>query len=118
MKKYDDLLVFVTVVDRQSFIGAARQLGLPPGTVSRKVQELETRLGIMLLNRTTRRLSVTEVGREVYDAASRGFAAIEEAESLAIVHHDKPAGVRSASRGGYTPASRDSNLGFRLARSL
>jgi DNA-binding transcriptional LysR family regulator len=72
VKKYDDLLVFVTVVDRQSFIGAARQLNLPPGTVSRKVQELETRLGITLLNRTTRRLSVTEVGREVYDAASRG----------------------------------------------
>lgn len=93
MKKYDDLLVFVTVVDRQSFVGAARQLNLPPGTVSRKVQELEARLGITLLNRTTRRLSVTEVGREVYDAAARGFAAIEEAESLAIVHQDKPAGV-------------------------
>ncbi|HMN71736.1 MAG TPA: LysR family transcriptional regulator [Rhodoblastus sp.] len=93
MKKFDDLLVFVTVVDRQSFIGAARQLKLPPGTVSRKVQELETRLGITLLNRTTRRLSVTEVGREVYEAAARGFAAIEEAESLAIVHHDTPSGV-------------------------
>ncbi len=93
MKKFDDLLVFVTVVDRQSFIGAARQLGLPPGTVSRKVQELETRLGITLLNRTTRRLSVTEVGREVYDAAARGFAAIEEAESLALVRHETPAGV-------------------------
>lgn len=93
MKKFDDLLVFVTVVERQSFVGAARQLGLPPGTVSRKVQELETRLGITLLNRTTRRLAVTEVGREVYESAARGFAAIEEAESLAIERHDKPAGV-------------------------
>jgi len=93
VKKFDDLLVFVTVVDRQSFIGAARQLGLPPGTVSRKVQELETRLGITLLNRTTRRLSVTEVGREVYDAASRGFAAFEEAESVAVGHHDTPSGA-------------------------
>lgn len=93
MKKFDDLLVFVTVVERQSFVGAARQLGLPPGTVSRKVQELETRLGITLLNRTTRRLAVTEVGREVYESASRGFAAIEEAESLAQQHHDRPAGV-------------------------
>jgi len=93
VKKFDDLLVFVTVVERQSFVGAARQLGLPPGSVSRKVQELESRLGITLLNRTTRRLSVTEVGREVYEAAARGFAAIEEAESLAVVHHDKPTGV-------------------------
>jgi DNA-binding transcriptional LysR family regulator len=93
VKKFDDLLVFVTVVERQSFIGAARQLGLPAGTVSRKVQELEDRLGITLLNRTTRRLAVTEVGREVYESAARGFAAIEEAESLAIQHHDKPSGV-------------------------
>ncbi len=93
MKKFDDLLVFVTVVERQSFIGAARQLGIPAGSVSRKVQELETRLGITLLNRTTRRLAVTEVGREVYESAARGFAAIEEAESLAIQHHNKPSGV-------------------------
>ena len=93
MKKFDDLLVFVTVVERQSFVGAARQLGLPPGTVSRKVQELEARLGITLLNRTTRRLAVTEVGREVYESAARGFAAIEEAESLAVQRHDKPSGV-------------------------
>lgn len=93
MKKFDDLLVFVTVVDRQSFVGAARQLNLPPGTVSRKVQELEARLGITLLNRTTRRLSVTEVGREVYEAAARGFASIEEAESLAVGHLDRPSGV-------------------------
>lgn len=93
MRKFDDLLVFVTVVERQSFVGAARQLRLPAGTVSRKVQELETRLGITLLNRTTRRLSVTEVGREVYEAAARGFAAIEEAESLAIDHHDNPSGA-------------------------
>jgi DNA-binding transcriptional LysR family regulator len=93
VKKFDDLLVFVTVVERQSFVGAARQLGIPPGTVSRKVQELETRLGITLLNRTTRSLSVTEVGREVYESASRGFAAIEEAETLASRHHDEPSGV-------------------------
>lgn len=93
MKKYDDLLVFVTVVERMSFVGAARQLGLPPGTVSRKVQELEARLGVTLLNRTTRSLSVTEAGREVYESAARGFAAIEEAESVAARHHETPSGV-------------------------
>lgn len=93
MRKFDDLLVFVTVVERQSFVGAARQLGLPAGTVSRKIQELEARLGITLLNRTTRRVAVTETGREVYEAAARGFAAIEEAEKLARVHHDRPSGT-------------------------
>ena len=93
MKRFDDLLVFVTVVERQSFVGAARQLDLPPGTVSRKIQELESRLGITLLNRTTRRVAVTETGREVYEAAARGFAAIEEAEARARSHHDTPSGV-------------------------
>ena len=93
MRKFDDLLIFVAVVERQSFVGAARQLDLPPGSVSRKIQELEARLGITLLNRTTRRVAVTETGREVYEAAARGFAAIEEAESLARAHHDTPSGV-------------------------
>jgi DNA-binding transcriptional LysR family regulator len=92
MKKFDDLLVYVRVVERGSFVGAARQLGLPPTTISRKVQELEERLGIQLLRRTTRKLSVTETGQAVYEAAARGFAAIDEAEALAIEHHQLPAG--------------------------
>ena len=57
MKKFDDLLVFVAVVEKQSFVAAARHLNLPATTVSRKVQELEARLGVQLLRRTTRRVS-------------------------------------------------------------
>lgn len=93
MKKFDDLLVFVSVVERQSFVGAARQLGLSPAAVSRKIQELEARLAISLINRTTRRLSITDVGREVYEQAARGFAAIEDAERIAQRRHEKPSGV-------------------------
>jgi DNA-binding transcriptional LysR family regulator len=93
MQRYDDLLIFVRVVERGSFIGAARQLGLPPTTVSRKVQELEARLGSQLLRRTTRRVAVTETGQAVYETASRGFAAIEEAETFARKRHDEPSGV-------------------------
>ena len=93
MRRFDDLLIFVAVVERQSFVGAARQLDIPPGTVSRKIQELEARLGITLLNRTTRRVAVTETGREVYEAAAQGFAAIETAESLARAHQLTPSGV-------------------------
>jgi DNA-binding transcriptional LysR family regulator len=93
VKKFDDLLVFVAVAEKQSFVAAARQLGLPATTVSRKVQELEARLGVQLLRRTTRRVSTTETGRAVYEQAARGFLAIEEAESLARRRHDKPAGV-------------------------
>ena len=93
MRKLDDLLVFVAVVEKQSFVAAARQLGLPPTTVSRKVQELEARLGVQLLRRTTRRVVVTETGQAVYEQAARGLAALDEAESLARRRHDKPAGV-------------------------
>ena len=93
MQRYDDLLIFVRVVERGSFVGAARQLGLPPTTVSRKVQELEARLGSQLLRRTTRRVAVTETGQAVYETAARGFAAIEEAESFARKRHDEPSGV-------------------------
>lgn len=93
MRKFDDLLTFVAVVERQSFVAAARQLDLPPATVTRKIQELEARLGVQLLRRTTRRISVTETGQAVYEEAARGFLAIEAAEGLARRRHDKPAGV-------------------------
>jgi DNA-binding transcriptional LysR family regulator len=96
MQRYDDLLIFVRVVERGSFVGAARQLGLPPTTVSRKVQELEARLGSQLLRRTTRRVAVTETGQAVYETAARGFAAIEEAETFARKRHDEPSGVLRA----------------------
>ena len=93
MQKLDDLIVFTRVVDRGSFIGAARQLGLPAATVSRKVQDLEARLGIELLRRTTRRVFVTDAGREVYDKASRGLALIDEAELVAKSHTGRPSGI-------------------------
>ena len=93
MQKFDDLIVFVRVVDRGSFIGAARQLGLPAATVSRKVQDLEARLGIELLRRTTRRVFVTDAGREVYDKASQGLALIDEAELAARSHTGRPSGI-------------------------
>ena len=93
MRKFDDLLVFVRVVERESFVAAARQLGMPPATVSRKVQELEKRLGVELLRRTTRKVSVTDAGQAVYERAARGLALIDEAEVIAKRHHDSPSGI-------------------------
>lgn len=65
MQDLNDMLYFAEVVTQGSFAGAARALGLPKSRLSRRVAELEGRLGVRLLQRTTRKLSLTQVG-EVY----------------------------------------------------
>lgn len=74
-------LIFAKVVEQGSFTAAARSLGLPKTTVSRKVQELEERLGAQLLNRTTRKLGLTEAGTVYHDHSMRIARELEEAES-------------------------------------
>lgn len=77
----NDTLVFVKVVELGSFTAAARTLHLPNTTVSRKVQELEERLGAQLLHRTTRKLGLTEAGN-IYFAHCQHIARdLDEAES-------------------------------------
>jgi len=77
----NDTLIFVKVVEQGSFIAAAKTLGLPKTTVSRKVQELETRLGAQLLHRTTRKLGLTEAGNIYYEHCQRIARELSEAES-------------------------------------
>ncbi|HET6545157.1 MAG TPA: LysR substrate-binding domain-containing protein [Rhodanobacteraceae bacterium] len=77
----NDTLVFVKVIEQGSFIAAARALGLPRTTVSRKVQDLETRLGAQLLHRTTRKLGLTEAGAVYHEHCQRIARELDEAES-------------------------------------
>lgn len=80
MDKFQEMRVFAAVVDAGSFVGAADALGLSKAAVSRYVSELEERLGARLMQRTTRRLSLTDEG-EVFLARSRDIlASIEESE--------------------------------------
>jgi DNA-binding transcriptional LysR family regulator len=65
MDRLDAMTVLLKVVDRGSFSAASRELGLPLATVSRKVSELETRLGTKLLLRTTRKIALTAAVQEV-----------------------------------------------------
>ena len=60
------MTVFVSVVDNEGFASAARKLRLSPPAVSRAITELETRLGVKLLQRTTRHLQITEAGQRYY----------------------------------------------------
>ena len=77
----NDTLIFVKVVEHGSFISAARVLRLPKTTVSRKVQDLETRLGAQLLHRTTRKLGLTEAGNIYFEHCQRIARELDEAES-------------------------------------
>lgn len=66
MEDLNDLYFFVQVVDHRGFAPAARALGLPKSRLSRRISELENRLGVRLIQRSTRRFAVTEIGQEYY----------------------------------------------------
>jgi len=93
MDRIMSMQAFVQVVDSGSFSGAARRLGVSPALVTGHVQSLEKRLGVQLLNRTTRKLNLTEVGREFYDRSSRILADVDEAESRASAQQSTPRGT-------------------------
>lgn len=77
----NDTLVFVKVVESGSFTAAANSLHMPKATVSRRVQELEERLGAQLLHRTTRKLGLTEAGNIYFAHCQRIARDLDEAES-------------------------------------
>lgn len=78
MRDLNDLTFFVAVVTHRGFAPAARALGVPKSSLSRRVARLEERLGVRLLERSTRRFAVTEVGQEFY---RRSRAVLEEADA-------------------------------------
>jgi DNA-binding transcriptional LysR family regulator len=93
MDPLSDVACFVSVVDCGSFTSAAGQLGLSRAAVSKQVSRLEGRLRARLLNRTTRRLSLTEVGQVFYASAKRGLQEIAEAEAAVSTLQAAPRGT-------------------------
>src|SRR5687768_14891737 len=75
---------FVRVVEAGGFTRAAGLLGLPPSSVSRAVAKLEDELGVTLLERTTRKIALTEAGQAYFERAREALAGLEEANSLAL----------------------------------
>lgn len=82
MDRIDLFRIFARVVETASFTRAADRLGMPRSSVSAAIQELEARLGVRLLNRTTRRVSPTLDGAAFYERCLRVVADVEEAEAL------------------------------------
>ncbi len=85
MQDLGAMALFAGVVEAGSFTGAAAQLGLSKSAVSKQVSRLEERLGARLMNRTTRRLSLTEAGQAFYEGCQKVVAEAEAAEQ-AVTH--------------------------------
>lgn len=92
MDQLETMRIFVAVVNRQGFAVAARELGLAVATVSKAVAALESRLGVSLLNRTTRRFSVSDDGARYYEWCCRILSDCEEAESVVRQSATQPGG--------------------------
>ncbi|MEH0167999.1 LysR family transcriptional regulator [Roseateles microcysteis] len=88
----DDLLMFARVMEAGSFSRAAERLSLPKSTVSRRIAALEQRLGEKLLQRSTRRLVLTEFGQGVLEHARALAAEVDQALALALHRQQKPTG--------------------------
>src|SRR5687768_6026118 len=87
------MAVFAKVVETQSFTAAAKALGLPKSSVSRSVAQLEEGLGVRLLQRTTRKLNLTDAGLLYHQRISPALAAMEEANACASEMQASPRGT-------------------------
>jgi DNA-binding transcriptional LysR family regulator len=83
---------FVQVATNQNFLAAASELGISAGMVTRRVQRLEKDLGVRLINRTTRRLNLTDAGRRYYEFSKRVLHDIRQEENAIRQSRDVPAG--------------------------
>jgi DNA-binding transcriptional LysR family regulator len=91
--RIESMGVFAKVIEKQSFSGAARELRLSQAVVSKHVRALEDWLGAQLLNRTTRRLNVTEIGALVYERCERILDEIDEVQQSTSALQTSPRGV-------------------------
>jgi DNA-binding transcriptional LysR family regulator len=92
MDRFEMMRVFACVVEAGGFTRAAERLALSRAVVSKHVIQLEERLGVRLLNRTTRRVSLTETGRAFHQHCTRILADVEEAERAVSELHSEPRG--------------------------
>jgi LysR family transcriptional regulator, regulator for bpeEF and oprC len=81
LNNFSDIVAFVRVVEAHSFVAAAQTLGMSPSAISKAVSRLEDRLGARLLNRTTRSLSLTDLGVGFYERCREALGQLDQAES-------------------------------------
>jgi DNA-binding transcriptional LysR family regulator len=93
MHDLNDVQFFVAVVENQGFSAAARTLNLPKSSVSRRIANLEARLGVRLIERSTRSLRLTEVGISFYERCRAILADLDAAEREVAVQRGEPVGL-------------------------
>ena len=93
MADLDNVLIFVKVAQFESISRAARSLGMPISTVSRRLSVLESELGVSLLRRTTRRVTLTAQGREYFNQCQEPLILLQEAEGVLTQAQKKPEGM-------------------------
>ena len=91
-EQFNDLLWFLAVAEERSFTRAAARLGISQSTLSHTIKRLETRMGVLLLNRTTRNVATTEAGERLQQSLSPRIAEIEAEMASIMEYRNKPAG--------------------------
>ncbi len=92
MDRFESMAVLLAVVEAGSLSAAGRKLGMPLATVSRKISELESHIKTRLLSRSTRRLALTDAGRDYVAACQQILEAVNEAERAASGEYSQPKG--------------------------
>ncbi|RMS27495.1 LysR family transcriptional regulator, partial [Pseudomonas coronafaciens pv. garcae] len=93
MNPFEDMRIFCQVMESGSFTAASEKLGLSKQFVSRRLMQLEERLGVRLLNRSTRRLDVTPLGQSYYESSLRLLAEVEQVEQGITGQNHEPRGT-------------------------
>src|SRR6266849_10796886 len=93
MADLDNILIFAKVAQFESITRAARSLGMPISTVSRRLSVLESQLGVTLLRRTTRRVMLTAQGREYFNQCQEPLTLLQEAEGVLTRAQKRPEGL-------------------------
>jgi DNA-binding transcriptional LysR family regulator len=113
MQDLNDLALYAAVVKHKGFTAAASALGVPKSKISKRIAHLEEQLGVRLIERSTRKLNVTDIGLSFYERCETVLAGVEAAEAVVAVAKSEPAGmVRLAMPPGFSPMLADILPGF------
>lgn len=105
MQDLNDLVLYAAVVRHNGFTAAASALGVPKSKISKRVAHLEDELGVRLIERSTRKLRVTEIGQSFYERCQEVLGGVEAATAVIAAARTEPAGiVRVAMPIGFAPA--------------